>query len=90
MGDFNTGIRLATAKKMKTPTHKNLLIALGVAVAVIILFTAIYFKDGALTVGRPTQNHNQVAPKKTSEALINKVSKKVIPFLQHLKKTVSL
>lgn len=74
---------------MKTPSHRNLLIALGVAVAVVILFTAIYFKDGALTFGRPGQNQNQV-PKKTSEVVTNKISKKIIPFLQHLKKAVSL
>ncbi len=75
---------------MKTPSHRNLLIMLGVAVAVVILFTAIYFKDGALTFGRPVQNQNQPVPKKTSEVVINKVSKKVIPFLQHLKRAVSL
>ena len=73
---------------MKTPSHRNLLIALGVAVAVVILFTAIYFKDGALTFGRPAQN--QAVPKKTSEVVTNKISKKIIPFLQHLKKSVSL
>jgi hypothetical protein len=75
---------------MKTPTHRNLLIALGVAVAVVILFTAIYFKDGALTFGRVQQHQNQVVPKKTSEAVVNRISKKVLPLFHYLKKTVSL
>jgi hypothetical protein len=73
---------------MKTPSHRNLLIALGVAVAVIILFTAIYFKDNTLTLNNPFSGKSP-ALKKASEVTIDRFSKRIIPLLQYLKKSAS-
>jgi hypothetical protein len=70
---------------MKESSHKNLLIALGVAVAAIIVFTAFYFSDGALSF-QPYTNSPSVPKKPTPQVIIKKISERIIPMLHSLHK----
>jgi hypothetical protein len=70
---------------MKDSVQRGLLIALGVAVAVIILFTAIYFSESSISFqqnsGAPT------LPKKAdAQVIIKKVSDHLVPLLNSLRK----
>jgi len=61
---------------MKKLSHKDLIIALGVAVAAIILVTSIYFKDGA---GQRERSSTQPLPREKTKptVLVKKVLEKL-------------
>jgi hypothetical protein len=70
---------------MKDSSHRNFLIALGVAVAAIIVFTAFYFSDGSLTLNR-NSGIPPLQKKATPQVIIKKISDNVIPFLRSFQK----
>lgn len=70
---------------MKDSVQRGLLIALGVAVAVILLFSAIYFSENSITF----QHHSGAPslPQKTdTRVIIQKISDRLVPLLHSLRK----
>jgi hypothetical protein len=62
--------------KMKKLSHKDLIIALGIAVAAIIIITSIYFKDSAIQSDRSSSQ-----PVPTGKAKPTVLVKKVLERL---------
>ena len=74
---------------MKDTSHRNLLIALGVMVAAIILITVFFFSEGSLSFDPRSKNAGPVTKKPSAMVTTKKISQKIIPLFQSLKKSIS-
>jgi hypothetical protein len=77
MVDFSFGTPLVylVTSKMKKPSYKDLIIALGVVVAAFIIVTSLYFKDGnternSMKVG----SEKKIKPAAILKAVVKKFS----------------
>lgn len=81
MVDFKVGTALVhlDARKMKKLSHKDLIVALGILVAIVILIVSVYFKD--VKVGSGAEKivpEKKVKPAAILETVVRKFSSRVI------------
>lgn len=81
MVDFKVGTALVhlDARKMKKLSHKDLIVALGILVAIVILIVSVYFKDVKVGTGaEKIVPEKKVKPAAIIETVVKKFSSRVI------------